>query len=941
MILFRTISSLKRTILPVSLLFLMALAPGQSFAAPARGSVKLSRTSLRKIDKFYCGKRGNAWLPGKYKAGYFLSHKAEVTNLRNALKKANAKSKAKIKAQIASLTALNNARTPLCKNGGSSGSGGSTQLAGLRFNFSGAKALAMSDSMMAAATFGDGDSYSVLSANQAESNLRKVVEGGGLAPVVASGKADVSRFIVAPNNKLYLIFKNPCLNSSCSQRCLLAEVDTTSGSPVCVENKLQALMWDQGAVNGAPSTKPIQFDNQGSLYYLGYGENSKTVLRKYTPGSGTLEDLINENISIRNFLVLADGSVLLAGYTQTSQLYWLRRRNPNGSISVIAPQLNVGWMAIFPDGRVYVADWSAIYRMEQNGEALSPVKWMTDVYSPNTTAFNRMKVGASWYQGTSLHNYDGSTYGLIGSSPNPRLLNLFPVPNSIETSVTQITGVKPILSNLLVHGTDGSGYGKLIIYNLERGTETDLLGSNKMEVYRVEYLAGDNAVQFDGQRFSDGKYVICTVYLSDGNALACAPTGSVKLADFQSFSYPGVRIPPPPTSPTPIPLIEYDLAGASALWGASKIKADGSVVSAIKSSKDRLLPIVDSDNGQLWMRHSSNSTVKSSYLSDTEASRCSLAKISSSGGKPTCVFTSDTDSIELIRSRADGAAYFLTRNIATQVYKLYFYPGSGSTSSMIDSWAPSTYYLSISDAIITESGSLLVASNNWIKNIASNGEKLLDSVNPTYSDPKLAKLADGRILATEVNGAVRSLDPSGLEINTQRYSYYNDPNSSNPYDGEVECLGGVYDCMARSTLKILSLGSQLFSISNAGLLKLANGPVAPISLSNPITPSFGAALGGVIYLAGRSSGEGHRVSSYNVVTGLEQDLTDDPELAPSSLEVTPGKVLILGTKPRPTNQYPTCDNYLAVKTIGGGTSVEKLGPCDGDLQGAPLVKLVG
>jgi hypothetical protein len=127
------------------------------------------------------------------------------------------------------------------------------------------------------------------------SNLEAISATGQVSGAVSSGSATVSRFLIAPNGKLYVLFSQRVDLADTSQTytpsgCLLAEVNPSTGIPTCIDSSLSMINWPnqgQGARN-----PPIQFDSSGAIYYSGYANGGSTVLRKYLNGATT--DLITD-----------------------------------------------------------------------------------------------------------------------------------------------------------------------------------------------------------------------------------------------------------------------------------------------------------------------------------------------------------------------------------------------------------------------------------------------------------------------------------------------------------------------------------------------------------------------------------------------------------------------------------------------------------------------
>ena len=66
------------------------------------------------------------------------------------------------------------------------------------------------------------------------SNLQTVDSSGGVKDALVSGSAKINRFLIAPNDKVYVVFSSTTLIDG--RPCILAEVDRLTGGSVCVES---------------------------------------------------------------------------------------------------------------------------------------------------------------------------------------------------------------------------------------------------------------------------------------------------------------------------------------------------------------------------------------------------------------------------------------------------------------------------------------------------------------------------------------------------------------------------------------------------------------------------------------------------------------------------------------------------------------------------------
>jgi hypothetical protein len=138
------------------------------------------------------------------------------------------------------------------------------------------------------------------------SSLQAIEPDGDVRPAIVSGSANVSQFIVGPTGNVYILFTGRVNldDTTLPGTCLLAEVAPSTGVPTCVDDTLSWITWPQPHSGQNPA---IQFDGAGAVYYSGHSSDGHTVLRKYV--NGTVTDLITDNVSLYDFLVLPEGGM--------------------------------------------------------------------------------------------------------------------------------------------------------------------------------------------------------------------------------------------------------------------------------------------------------------------------------------------------------------------------------------------------------------------------------------------------------------------------------------------------------------------------------------------------------------------------------------------------------------------------------------------------------
>jgi hypothetical protein len=233
--------------------------------------------------------------------------------------------------------------------------------------------------------------------------------------------------------------------------CLLAEVDPDTGIPTCIDNTLQQINWPS---EQEPEKNPaIQFDNAGRIYYSGYTESGRTVLRRYDNGS--VKDLINDNIGLDDFLVQPDGSVIVGGQTTNTGAQWVRRITPAGGLQTLVGGTSSQFLRAFPDGNVCLGVWGtgnfgvrryltgpaqveSKYWISDNINSETPEKYFSagDFCQPSDFPQNEGFCGTFGALILGSHTTtDGNVYVAAGSEANGVLMRYFP---TIDQTATQV-----------------------------------------------------------------------------------------------------------------------------------------------------------------------------------------------------------------------------------------------------------------------------------------------------------------------------------------------------------------------------------------------------------------------------------------------------------------------------------------------------------------------
>lgn len=529
-----------------------------SAAARPNGAIPVKASDFTKSGTVTCAPVNGTYVAGtRLKGNYFVSHTQQAANYKAAAATAKGSAKTKAAAAAKSWTAKAKTDKKACDAlnsgnstaGGTSGGSGSTAKGKLKFNIKNAVGIAL----VKKATVKKKSAAQPTATDEVDpedTTLVAVDETGKTTEAITSGEAVVKKFLVAPNDKLYVLFASPTVVGDATT-CLLAEVDQATGDPKCIENELTTVAWNSGEPGSL--NQAIQFDASGAIYYVGTAQSGKYNLRKYA--AGTTTSLINDNIQIYDFLVLSDGNVYYTGMTLSTKLTFTRRIDPAGGLSVVQGERS--WFLMrFADNNVYygiaskgVLTWLTKTNKNDDFPYIAP-STATQIARNDTSKF--CVAGAAINDGfceivtgtvttpgvyirQSFNTMSGKTFVNAGNPPMGTLMQYYPQVKRVTTAVDKLTIGQVIVDYIIMAGVNTNGQNLLTIYDTNSGTERKLIDETKeIEIYHLNYVSS-NKIMFDGLRFSDNKYVIGQVDLSTG-AVVASQTGSDKLVDFQTFA---------------------------------------------------------------------------------------------------------------------------------------------------------------------------------------------------------------------------------------------------------------------------------------------------------------------------------------------------------------------------------------------------------------------
>lgn len=520
-----------------------------SFAVAApKGAKKLPATSLNQASGFWCGKISNKWIPGRLLSGnYFYSHAAERTNILAQAQKASGKKKKTLTKQAAQLKNYISSRTPTCTD---------LSKKPLRFSIATASGVALKPST----------SSSGISSLATSSNLQKVSEDGSLSNALTSGDATFDRILVAPGNRLFVVFKtktNISDTADSTNGCWVAEVDRTTGVPTCIEDQFSP-SWFYGDVSyHNPS---IQFDQDGNPYYFGQYSTccgptgvAHEVLRKVV--NGTKVDVVdipntaNYFEVFKDFLVLPDGTVFYTGHV-SGTLGYVRRVTPAGD-STDLWNFEVNYITQFADQNIYIGRsiyYHAVERYLMNTNAVDPLPWVSytlpgEANQPHQNAYPYCadpSIDAfCGHNGAYIRGYVTTDSGKSFVSAGQHTTNfatslgsftqLYPTLGHPATIVKKLWHMQKYGNKIILMGLDANDKNIMTLYDTDDNSELALItAGDDIEVFHAQHSSTGNAIIFDGQRKSDNKYVTGAFDL-DTSVLKVQVLGNSALSDLAAF----------------------------------------------------------------------------------------------------------------------------------------------------------------------------------------------------------------------------------------------------------------------------------------------------------------------------------------------------------------------------------------------------------------------
>lgn len=395
------------------------------------------------------------------------------------------------------------------------------------------------------------------------SNLVVINEDGTIETAAVNGSAKIANTLTSPDGSVYVLYDRAVnLDDNGTETCLLARIDTDTGLPTCVDPAIQQFFWDR---NKPSYNDPIQFDNDGNVYYSSIIAPAGSMeFRKWDRATGEITSLLqmndfdltthsdgrpNSGVTIFNFLTRADGQTFITGSADVcdfdptnsvttdapvgrgeawpvvgqartravpnddcySYRYFIYMISASGVIRPLPSGNPSQFFKVFPDGNMYGTYdggvGGGIYRWNDAADTFT-----TPAYSSATFAG-----GGPVWQALAYHIANSKVLAVTGSASTWKFGYVFP---SVSTLVTSAITSQPTSITfgdyVFMSGTNGAGKNLVTGIDLSAAlpTETILIGpgaartSAQVDLDITSYdVLGDGRVALSATRVSDGAEV--------------------------------------------------------------------------------------------------------------------------------------------------------------------------------------------------------------------------------------------------------------------------------------------------------------------------------------------------------------------------------------------------------------------------------------------------
>ncbi len=319
-----------------------------------------------------------------------------------------------------------------------------------------------------------------------------VVTATGEREASVSGTAMVESFQIL-DGRVFVAFVDPVSldETSVPGTCILAEIDRASGVPHCIDATNDVISsrnsYQYDLVN---DTAFIQSDAAGNLYYAPSTGALKVAIVRRTGDGANPVAIMNDRYSLQDVQVMPDGTVFAAVMNLDTDLTYLRRIAPNGSVKDVPLQFQPSFIEPTADGNLLVGVYDGgqwrVKRWLTAADAFDATDWMTSTGSGAAHAANALCAGPQDDPFCSssgavvlrfAHTDDGSLFGLLTDDPDHgRVVRYSPGLAAVSTQIEEVLGIAAVPGGLVLTGyPHGESVQIMTFYDPRTGSERLLI----------------------------------------------------------------------------------------------------------------------------------------------------------------------------------------------------------------------------------------------------------------------------------------------------------------------------------------------------------------------------------------------------------------------------------------------------------------------------------
>jgi len=305
----------------------------------------------------------------------------------------------------------------------------------------------------------------------------------------------------APDGRFAVVFENSGRLSNKTSRGSLSMWNPTMQTWECLAGT------DINVRTDFQSSPAVQFDAMGHPYYVIADAAGRDHVREGEASSPGF--LLQEGLRLMEWLIKADGGLLLAGREPGSGRMVLQEITPEGEIrEATLPLTMAPTFGETPAGRMLLSlsreNGAVLYEVRRNGGALSLEKILTSGFDTTEIGILPEHPAERFIKTTS-----GEVFGILGGNGTENLIQVHPVPCRFGLgSLDRITKIATVGESLIIAGSL-KGQPQIISYRPSDGLET-LVYAGPHEVIGLDALP-DGSILIAGRHLEGRSMVIGTL----------------------------------------------------------------------------------------------------------------------------------------------------------------------------------------------------------------------------------------------------------------------------------------------------------------------------------------------------------------------------------------------------------------------------------------------